>query len=254
MIRITLIVAIAAALAVIGFNLVTVRDKVTALQTDLAQTKSDLATTQANLARTRSDLNKTQADLKQTQQNLETTTAEKNKALKDAETQTKRANQLAADLQKTKKDLGDAQASLEAYRLTNLTPDQILKLSGALKETQEHLAAVQEENTLLDRKVKKVQAELSVYKIPNPPILLPANLQGKIVVSDPKWNFVVLNIGEEQGVLPHGQLLVNRDGRLVAKVVVTSVQKDRCIANVMPGWKLGDLMEGDQVIPAYPAS
>ena len=38
------------------------------------------------------------------------------------------------------------------------------------------------------------------------------------------------------------------------KVVVSSVQKDRCVANIMPGWQLGDVIEGDQVIPAHPAS
>jgi hypothetical protein len=75
-----------------------------------------------------------------------------------------------------------------------------------------------------------------------------------VLVADPKWNFVVVNVGEEQGVLEHGELLVNRDGRLVAKVKIRSVQKDRAIANVLPGWQLGDVMEGDQVIPAHPAS
>jgi hypothetical protein len=55
-------------------------------------------------------------------------------------------------------------------------------------------------------------------------------------------------------VLERGELLVNRNGRLVAKVVVRSVQKDRCIANVLPGWELGEVMEGDLVIPAHPAS
>jgi hypothetical protein len=30
------------------------------------------------------------------------------------------------------------------------------------------------------------------------------------------------------------------------------VQKERSIANVMPGWQLGEIMEGDQVIPAHP--
>jgi hypothetical protein len=73
-------------------------------------------------------------------------------------------------------------------------------------------------------------------------------------VADPKWDFVVLSVGEDQGVLEDGELLVNRNGRLVAKVRVRSVQKDRSIANVMPGWKLGDVVEGDAVIPAYPAS
>ena len=73
-------------------------------------------------------------------------------------------------------------------------------------------------------------------------------------MTDPKWKFVVLNVGEDQGLLKDGELLVNRDGRLVAKVRVSSVQKDRSVANVMPGWELGEVLEGDQVIPAYPES
>jgi hypothetical protein len=35
---------------------------------------------------------------------------------------------------------------------------------------------------------------------------------------------------------------------LVAKVQIRSVQSDRSIANVMPGWKLSEVMEGDQVL------
>jgi len=79
-------------------------------------------------------------------------------------------------------------------------------------------------------------------------------LRGKIVVVDPKWDFVVLNIGEDQGVLENGELLVSREGKLLAKVIVRSVQKDRAIANLVPGWKFSDVMEGDDVCPAHPAS
>jgi hypothetical protein len=63
-----------------------------------------------------------------------------------------------------------------------------------------------------------------------------------------------LNIGGDQGVLDDGEMLVSRDGKLVAKVIVRSVQKDRSIANVMPGWRLGDVIEGDVVTPAHPAT
>ena len=56
-----------------------------------------------------------------------------------------------------------------------------------------------------------------------------------------------------RGALEHGEMLVNRNGQMVAKIKITSVQKDRSIANVMPGWKLGEVLEGDQVIPAHPA-
>jgi cell shape-determining protein MreC len=73
-------------------------------------------------------------------------------------------------------------------------------------------------------------------------------------VVDPKWDFVVLNIGQDQGVLENGELLVSREGKLVAKIVVRSVEKNRCIANVVPGWKLGEVIEGDEVSPAHPAS
>ena len=72
---------------------------------------------------------------------------------------------------------------------------------------------------------------------------------GKVLAVDPKFEFVVLDIGEKEGALENGQMLVNRNGKLVAKIKITdSIQPNRCIANVMPGWKLGDIMEGDQVL------
>jgi hypothetical protein len=74
------------------------------------------------------------------------------------------------------------------------------------------------------------------------------------VVVDPKWDFVVLNIGSKQGALEDGEMLVSRDGKLVAKVVIRSVQPDRCIANIVSGWKLGEVIEGDVVTPAHPQS
>ena len=48
----------------------------------------------------------------------------------------------------------------------------------------------------------------------------------------------MLDVGDDQGVLQDGEMLVSRDGKLVAKVIVRTVEKDRSIANVMPGWKL----------------
>ena len=100
----------------------------------------------------------------------------------------------------------------------------------------------------------KVQAKLDSILGPNKDVVLRADLKGKIIVVDPKWDFVVLNIGDEQGALPDGEMLVSREGKLVAKVIIRSVQKDRCIANVVPGWKLGEMVEGDDATPAHPAS
>ena len=168
--------------------------------------------------------------------------------------QTKRADKLNEDLTKTREERDTAQADLAAYKGTGRTPQQILSMNQDLKNLQDNLATASTENKIFMQKIKKLETELAVYKDPTFFVVLPAGLKGKVLVADPKWNFVVLNVGEDQGILERGELLVNRNGKLVAKVIVRSVKKDSCIANVVPGWELGEVMEGDQVIPAHPAS
>jgi len=65
---------------------------------------------------------------------------------------------------------------------------------------------------------------------------------------------VVLDIGETEGAVPDAELLVSREGKLVAKVILRTVEKNRSIANIVPGWKLGEPIEGDEVTPAHPES
>ncbi len=255
LIRISLIVAIIAGLAVSGLNFVKVKEKITTLQSDLKRESDAHKEFEGKYNVTKKDLDKRTAELKQTKTELEAATTAKEKAEADLAAQTKRADKLTDDLNKTRQERDNAQADLAAYKATGLTSQQILGLNKEIKGLQDNLTVSDSENRILARKLKKVENELAVYTGgPNFFVTLPAGLRGKVLVADPKWNFVVLNVGEDQGVLERGELLVNRNGRLVAKVVVRSVQKDRSIANVMPGWELGEVMEGDQVIPAHPAS
>ncbi|HVV01778.1 MAG TPA: hypothetical protein VHH88_10485 [Verrucomicrobiae bacterium] len=254
LIRISLIVAIIASLAVGALNVIKVKEKITTLQTNLQQQTARADKAEHDLATTRRELAKTQTELKQTQVALKTTTDQKDAALADAASQKKRADGLSQELTKTKQERDDAQAELASYKATGMKPEEIINAAKTIKGLQDQLAGSQDENKLIGKRLSKVQAELDFIKNPDKHVELPANLKGKVLVSDPKWQFVVLNVGEDQGVKPHGELLINRDGKLVAKVRVSSMQKDRCVANVIPGWQLGEILEGDQVIPAYPAS
>jgi hypothetical protein len=254
LIRISLIVAIIAGLAVGGLNFVKVKEKITILQTDLKREADAHQKFETDYHATKKDLDKRTAELKQTKAELEATAAAKETAEANLAAQTKRADKLTDDLTKTRQERDAAQQDLAAYKATGVTPQQILGMNKEFKTLQDTLAVSESENKILMQKLKKVETELAVYRDPNFFVTLPASLKGKVLVADPKWNFVVLNVGEDQGVLERGELLVNRNGRLVAKVVVRSVQKDRSIANVLPGWELGEVMEGDLVIPAHPAS
>ena len=254
LIRISLFLAILLGLAVTGLNFSMVKEKITTLQTNLKTETEAHQKFEAQYDQTRSDLEKTNAVLKATQETLKATEEEKTKALADAAAQTKRADKLNEDLTKTRKERDDAQAELAAYKATGLSAQQAANANKEIKRLQTTVASMDTENKILAQKLKKTENELAIYTHPERFVELPANLKGKVLVADPKWNFVVLNVGEDSGVLKYGELLVNRNGKLVAKVRVSSVEKDRSVANVMPGWQLGELMEGDLVIPAYPAS
>jgi myosin heavy subunit len=254
LVRISLIIAILAAIAVVVVNFVQVKPKVAKLETDLDRETKAHQEFEGKYKFTKSSLDKTNVILKQTIATLESTTSERDKAVSDLAVQTKRADKLNDDLTKTRGERDVAQQELAAYKATLMTPEQITHAAKDIKDLKDSLEGTEAENKLLGQKINKLEIKLAVYEKPDYHVPLPASLRGKVLVTDPKWNFVVLNIGENQGVQERGEMLVNRNGRLVGKVIVRTVHKDQCIANVMPGWELGEVMEGDQVIPAYPAS
>jgi hypothetical protein len=254
LVRISLIVAILAGLAVGVLNFVKVKEKITILQSDLDRETKAHAEFLAKYTATDKALTKTNAILKQTIATLEATTAEKETALSDLAKATKSAKDLTDQLNKTRQERDSAQQELAAYKAIGLSPEQISRINKDFKDLKDALAGTQEENKVLGKKVEKLQAQLDRFLDPRKPVYLKASCKGKVLVTDPKWNFVVLDVGEEKGMKEFGELLVNRNGKLVGKVVVRTVQKDRSIANVIPGWELGEVMEGDQVIPAYPES
>ena len=254
LIRISLIIAIVAALAAGALNVFEIRDKIDTLITERDGFHSERDQARTELASTRTELAKTKDDLTQTQQQLADTQTQLTNAVVTATTQQKRADDLAEKLAKTSQERDDAQNQLAAFKATGLTPDQVGGLNKTLKFTENELVAVKEENGVLQRTVNRLSTQLAELIGTNYVVTLRADLKGQIIAVDPKWNFVVLNIGGDQGVLNDGEMLVSRDGKLVAKVIVRSVQKDRSIANIVPGWQLGDVIEGDQVTPAHPAS
>lgn len=251
MLRISLVIAIIAGLAVAGLNFVMVKEKIETTEKHRAEEQSAKEKAQSELASTKKDLDKTTADLKRTQENLATAESQRDKAQAEVASLNRKATDLTEKLAKTTQERDTAQSDLAAYKATGLTPAQIVNFDKQIKQLQENIEVGAKENDLLNRKLNKLQAAYDELTKPDwHPPLLPAGLRGKVVVCDPKWDFVVLNVGEDQGVLEKGEVLVSRDGKLVAKLSVRMVEKGQCIANVLPEWKLGEVQEGDAIFPA----
>ena len=254
LLRISLIVAILAGLGAGVVSYLEVSDKIPVLTKQRDDEHTAKVSEITAHTKTKTELKKTQGELTQTQTELAETKTDRDKQIARADAQNKRADVLADKLTKTTAERDEAQNDLASYKATGLTPDQVVKLNKNLKDAHLEIEAVNGEKVVLLRTITKLTNTLARYIGETTYVKLRADLQGKVLVVDPKWDFVVLDIGEDQGVIEQGELLVSRSGKLVAKIVVRSVQKDRCIANLIPGWKLGEMIEGDFVTPAHPAS
>jgi len=198
---------------------------------------------------------KTDKELKKTKTELASTTAK----LNETQSQLEAANTKNAELDKQNTDLTDKltkmtaradedEATLEKWRQIGLKPEEVSAMIAELKKTLKERDVLIGENKIIAKRADDLQRQLFNLVGPDTAVALPTGLKGKVLVVDPKFDFVVLDIGDEQGVKERGEMMVNRQGKLIGKVRISSVQKDRCVATVLPAWKRGEIMEGDQVI------
>jgi hypothetical protein len=162
--------------------------------------------------------------------------------------QERRANDLQDKWETVTKERNSLDMELASWRATGLTPDRINSTLSALKKANGTNEALLAEAVVLNRKIRDLDNQLKEYKDPLQKVEMRVGLKGKVLVVDPKWEFVVLDIGSEQGAERRGEMLVSREGKLVAKIRLTNVDRTRSIANIIPETKQGDVMEGDQVI------
>jgi hypothetical protein len=249
LIRSSLIVTILAGLAITGLNFSQLQAKITGLQAKLADQTAARQQAESAQSTAENKLVATTTTLKKTEATLEQALADKQQAMATAATQSSRADKLSRDLAKTGQERDEARDSLARYRAAGMEPEQIMTAAAEIKSLRNDLKTAQETNNALVAEVTRL-TPVGDGEI----VRLPADLKAKVIAADPKWRFIVLDAGENQGVLKNGELLVSREGKLVAKVKVTRVQNDRCVADLMPGWELAEILEGDVVIPANPRS
>ena len=167
--------------------------------------------------------------------------------------QEKLAKELSGKLDKTTKDLTEANQNLAQWVALGYNPDQIKNIKNDFKKLTEERDAFAEEKLILSRRIVQLDNELSIFKGSKKEVQLPAGIKGAVAAVDPKYGFVVLNIGSDQQLLEGGKLVVTRQGKLVGKVRISRMEPNSAIANIMPGWAQADIMEGDQVITSYEA-
>lgn len=254
MAKILLIISalVIAATAYLGFA---TKQKVDAMQGDLAQKKSAAQAAQTEAANSKKAQKKAEEDLIAAK--AEVDAKNKEVAAKKAE-----VDKLAADVKKAGDDLAAANAELEKMKTAGPAglPVDVEKMTARIEELTKakadlegkvaELTQVQEtwnrKVTDATAKATSYESQVKAYK----EVFTRQGLTGTITAYNPGWNFVVLNIGDRQSLKVGKEMVVKRGGQMIAKVKVTSVDPSTSIADIIPNTvaKGQNVEPGDSVV------
>lgn len=248
LLRLSLIVAILAGVGAFYFTHVNVKEKITTLTTDLGvaeQARMDAESAQqaAETAerQAKEQLSETARVLAEREAELEATTAKLNEQLL-------RGDRLSEELLRITSERNLAQQELAAWRALGIPVEQVQQLIANFERVREARDRFAEENKLLAQELARTKGRLAIYEGTFEEVRLPKGVRGTVIAVDPKYNFAVIDIGGEQGILENGEMLVMRDGKLIGKIRISRVSPNQSIANIVPEWQQDEIMEGDIVI------
>ena len=218
----------------------------------------------------------TAVDLAQVKQSVEAVKKAEADAIKEKDVAIKEKEATASALTEANTNLDDLKGKLDAATKTQTDLNNSLqqakdatdKANQNLKHFQDVLGGMSPENTkaamdkaladktaaeteqkILADQVQAVQAKIDAFKesLNKGPDKMPPGISGKVTFVNRAWNFVVLNVGLSNGLIPKGELIVYRGDRFLGKVKVTSVEENTAVADIESDAK-GDIQAGDSVL------
>ncbi len=200
-------------------------DKVAEAESKAAKAEADLAQLQKEKADLQTRLDANQSETASLRKRVE----EAEKAAKPSETPAAAAAGSVAELQA---QLDDARRQLDSAEKEKVF------LSEKLQSAQERSAPPQEERKRRETGTRRT------------------GVRGTVLAVNQAYNFVVLNLGARQGVEPNSEMLVLREGTLIGKIRISSVEPATAIGDIITGSLARgvQVQSGDMVIYAGTSS
>jgi len=202
-------------------NLANAQNTVVAKTKELTAKTKELETAKSTVTAVTADKDKVSADLAAAESDLSTAKSK----LKEATDAAAAKDSEIASLKTENEDLKTKVANTPGSNnpTENGAPDPriaelealVTSLQGKLKTNEETLTAIQAQ----DEKRRKHQMQ--------------EGLEGRVLAVNPAWNFVVLSIGDRQGVVNNAEMLLKRGGQYLGKVRITSVEPSTSIADIV---------------------
>lgn len=131
----------------------------------------------------------------------------------------------------------EEQNAANMYKISSLEQEK-----GVLSE---QLAALKKMQTGLQEKIKRLltKADVELGQV----VVTPANLQGKILKANPSYNFVIVDLGKNDGVKPQTALAVYRDANQIGEIKIEKVYDELSVGKAAFRWTGNEMGVGDIV-------
>lgn len=177
---------------------------------DLKTERDAHAATRAELARTRQELADTRAELARTQQQLE---------------------QTRQQLAQARQQIGELET-------------QVAGLEAQVEDFKFEVASHQETIRSQEDEIIRLRAQLGfgegdITEVPA--------VAGKVLLVNPEWNFVVVDLGREDKLLPNVEMIVHRGEQMIGRVRISAVMDRISVAEIERDWQQIPIQEGDRV-------
>lgn len=232
--------------------------------------------TKGKITQLRSDKESSQISISKLQEEIKklgSTTTVAESAIEEAN---KKVEAAAGEIAKKQADLDAAAAKLTEIQATvaakekeieelknkpvvkEQDPAQVAALAEAMEKLQTATIQLEEAKQVaegLNVKIKQKEAEMEGLlkdKERREQQVMAQGLEGQVLAVNQAWNFVVISIGDKQGVLMNSEMIIKRNADMIGRVRVSSVEPTTAIADVIPGsvQKNVRVQTGDRVIYA----
>lgn len=147
-------------------------------------------------------------------------------------------SQLEAKLHDKESEILSLQKQLEEKQPASVNPGAAspAELQAQLDDARQQLDVAQREKSLLSEKAQAVSersSQLEDEKKRRAVAHRKVGVQGKVLAVNQAYNFVVLNLGGRNGVEPHSEMLIIRDGTYIGKIRISSVEPATAIGDII---------------------
>lgn len=210
-----------------------------ALEKELSVAKTAKGEIEAKFKETEEKIQKLSGQLDEEKQTLELAAGE-------LETKKKELAKFKADLENEKKEKLAISKNLETLQSDyDKVTKEVARLRNEKSSLEKKVAELEEKAVNLDKIVvgSREKGSLLVPVEPVKPLL-----EGKVLVVNKEYSFVVTDLGQDKGVQKGMLFDIKNGNELLAKAEIDKVYDTMSSATVLPGGKINDIKKGHVII------